>query len=142
MVMERWRPGRGLIPWRPSREIEELGRHFEDIFGRPFLSSVLRRLPMEEKGWTPPIEVFEKELEVGGVFVEIGLTPNSEFIKQVVTLNHLGEIEVNYANETDVPGLFAAGDVTNVPEKQIVVAAGEGAKAALQAYRYLQRFSQ
>jgi len=142
MVMERWRPGRGLIPWRPFREIEELGRRFKNIFGRPFLSSVLRRLPMEEKGWTPPIEVFEKELEVGGVFVEIGLTPNSQFMKGVATLNHLGEIEVNCANETDVPGLFAAGDVTNIPEKQIVVAAGEGAKAALQAYRYLQRFSQ
>jgi len=49
--MERWRPGRGLIPWRPLRKIEELGRRFEDIFGRPFLSSVLRRLPMEEKGY-------------------------------------------------------------------------------------------
>jgi len=84
----------------------------------------------------------EKELEVGGVFVEIGLTPNSGFMKGVVTLNNLGEIEVNCANETGVPGLFAAGDVTNVPEKQIVVAAGEGAKAALQAYRYLQRLSQ
>jgi len=84
----------------------------------------------------------EKELEVGGVFVEIGLTPNSGFMKGVATLNHLGEIEVNCANETGVPGLFAAGDVTNVPEKQIVVAAGEGAKAALQAYRYLQRLSQ
>jgi len=81
----------------------------------------------------------EKELEVGGVFVEIGLIPNSEFMKGVVTLNHLGEIEVSCANETGVPGLFAAGDVTSVPEKQIVVAAGEGAKAALQAYSYLQR---
>jgi len=84
----------------------------------------------------------EKELEVGGVFVEIGLIPNSEFVKQVVTLNHLGEIEVNCANETGVPGLFAAGDVTNVPEKQIVVAAGEGAKTTLQAYHYLQRLSE
>ena len=84
----------------------------------------------------------EKVLEVSGVFVEIGLNPNSGFMKGVVTLNKLGEIEVNCANETGVPGLFAAGDVTNVPEKQIVVAAGEGAKAALQAYRYLQRLSQ
>ena len=84
----------------------------------------------------------EKELEVGGVFVEIGLIPNSEFVKQVATLNHLGEIEVNCANETGVPGLFAAGDVTSVPERQIVVAAGEGAKAALQAHRYLQRLSE
>jgi alkyl hydroperoxide reductase subunit F len=80
-----------------------------------------------------------KELEVGGIFIEIGLIPNSGFATSVVKLNPSGEIEVNCANETGVPGLFAAGDVTNVPEKQIVVAAGEGAKAALQAHRYLQR---
>jgi alkyl hydroperoxide reductase subunit F len=83
----------------------------------------------------------EKELEVGGVFIEIGLIPNSELVKEVVTINRLEEIEVNCGNETSVPGLFAAGDVTNVPEKQIVVAAGEGAKASLQAHRYLQRLS-
>lgn len=81
----------------------------------------------------------ERKLDVSGVFVEIGLIPNSELVKGVVALNRLGEIEVNCNNETSVPGLFAAGDVTNVPEKQIVVAAGEGAKAALQAHRYLQR---
>jgi alkyl hydroperoxide reductase subunit F len=84
----------------------------------------------------------EKELKVGGVFIEIGLIPNSELVKELVTLNRLGEIEVNCGNETSVPGLFAAGDVTNVPEKQIVVAAGEGAKASLQAHRYLQRLSE
>jgi len=81
----------------------------------------------------------EKKLEVGGVFVEIGLIPNSEIVRGIAKLNGLGEIEVNCACETGVPGLFAAGDVTNIPEKQIVVAAGEGAKAALQAHRYLQR---
>jgi alkyl hydroperoxide reductase subunit F len=81
----------------------------------------------------------ERELKVSGVFIEIGLMPNSDLVKGVAALNRLGEIEVNCNNETNVPGLFAAGDVTNVPEKQIVVAAGEGAKAALQAHRYLQR---
>ena len=80
-----------------------------------------------------------KKLEVGGVFVEIGLIPNSELARGIAKLNKSGEIEINCANETGMPGLFAAGDVTNVPEKQIVVAAGEGAKAALQAHRYLQR---
>jgi alkyl hydroperoxide reductase subunit F len=84
----------------------------------------------------------ERELDVSGVFIEIGLIPNSTPVKEIVQLNRLGEIEVSCANETSVPGLFAAGDVTNVPEKQIVVAAGEGAKAALQAHRYLQRLSQ
>jgi len=83
----------------------------------------------------------ERELNIRGIFVEIGLIPNSEPFKGIVRLNRLGEIEVSCANETGVPGLFAAGDVTNVPEKQIVVAAGEGAKAALQANRYLQRLS-
>jgi alkyl hydroperoxide reductase subunit F len=81
----------------------------------------------------------ERELEVGGVFIEIGLMPNSDLVKGVVALDRIGEIEVNCYNATNVPGLFAAGDVTSVPEKQIVVAAGEGAKAALQAHRYLQR---
>jgi len=59
MVMERWRPGRGLIPWRPFRELEELERRFEDIFGRP--AAVWRRLPTAERGWAPSIDVFEKE---------------------------------------------------------------------------------
>jgi alkyl hydroperoxide reductase subunit F len=83
----------------------------------------------------------ERELKVGGVFIEIGLMPSSDLVKNLAALNSIGEIEVNCNNETNVPGLFAAGDVTSVPEKQIVVAAGEGAKAALQAHRYLQRLS-
>ncbi|MGB2814474.1 MAG: FAD-dependent oxidoreductase [Dehalococcoidales bacterium] len=81
----------------------------------------------------------EKELEVGGVFIEIGLVPNSDAVKKLVRLNQWGEVPVTPRNETSVPGLYAAGDVTDVPEKQIIVAAGEGAKAALQAHRYLQR---
>ena len=81
----------------------------------------------------------EKELEVGGVFIEIGLVPNSDAVKGLVNLNQWGEVPVTPRNETSVPGLYAAGDVTDVPEKQILVAAGEGAKAALQAHRYLQR---
>jgi alkyl hydroperoxide reductase subunit F len=81
----------------------------------------------------------QKRLDVGGIFVEIGLIPNSDMVKGLVALNEQGEIVVNCRNETDVPGLFAAGDVTNVPEKQIVISAGEGAKAALQAHKYIQR---
>lgn len=84
----------------------------------------------------------ERELDVGGIFIEIGLIPSSEPFKGIASLNSFGEIEVSCANETGVAGLFAAGDVTNVPEKQIVVAAGEGAKAALKAHRYLQRLSE
>ena len=81
----------------------------------------------------------EKKLDVGGVLIEIGLLPNSQFTNDITRLNQLGEIEVNCSCETNVPGLFAAGDVTDVAEKQIVIAAGEGAKAALRAHRYLQR---
>lgn len=80
-----------------------------------------------------------RSLGVSGVFVEIGLVPNSELVKDIANLNQMGEIQVNCADETNVPGLFAAGDVTSVPEKQIVISAGEGAKAAIQAHRYLQR---
>lgn len=81
----------------------------------------------------------EKDLKVEGVFVEIGLIPNSDFARGILTLNELGEIMVDCTCETGVPGLYAAGDVTNVPAKQIVVAAGEGAKAALQAHQFLQK---
>lgn len=81
----------------------------------------------------------EQMLEVGGVFVEVGLIPNSDFVRGMLTLNEFGEILINCACETGVPGLYAAGDVTNVPAKQIVVAAGEGAKATLQAHQYLQK---
>ncbi|MBI2329633.1 MAG: FAD-dependent oxidoreductase [Chloroflexi bacterium] len=83
----------------------------------------------------------EKRLNVSGVFIEIGLVPNSELVKGLVELNQWGEVVINCSCETSIPGLYAAGDVTNVPEKQIVVAAGEGAKAVLQAHRYLQRLA-
>ncbi|MDD5083064.1 MAG: FAD-dependent oxidoreductase [Dehalococcoidales bacterium] len=83
----------------------------------------------------------EVRLEVAGIFVEIGLVPNSELVKGLLELNENGEVPVTCACETTVPGLYAAGDVTDVPEKQILIAAGEGAKAALQAHRYLQRLT-
>lgn len=78
----------------------------------------------------------EQTLAVQGVFVEIGLIPNSEFAKELAK-NEIGEIKVNCRNETNIPGIFAAGDVTDVPEKQIIIAAGEGSKACLSAFRYL-----
>ncbi len=78
----------------------------------------------------------QENIAVEGVFVEIGLIPNSSFIPEVAK-NELGEILINSRNETNIPGIFAAGDVTNVPEKQIIIAAGEGSKSALSAFRYL-----
>lgn len=79
----------------------------------------------------------ERSLEVGGVFIEIGSMPSTAFLPPEVELNDLGEVAVDSNNRTSVPGLFAAGDVTDVIEKQIIIAAGEGAKAALSAYAWL-----
>jgi NADH-dependent peroxiredoxin subunit F len=74
-----------------------------------------------------------------GVFVQIGLVPNTEWLRGTVDLSRFGEIVVDAAGHTSVPGVFAAGDCTTVPYKQIVIAAGDGAKAALSAFDHLIR---
>jgi alkyl hydroperoxide reductase subunit F len=74
-----------------------------------------------------------------GVFVQIGLVPNTEFLKGTLELSKFGEIVIDDKCHTNLPGVFAAGDVTTVPYKQIVIAAGEGSKAALSAFDYLIR---
>jgi len=79
----------------------------------------------------------EEWLELDGVFEEIGYTPNSDDFKGLVDMNERGEIIIDQMNQTSVPGVFAAGDVSSIPVKQIVVAAGEGAKASLAVYNYL-----
>ena len=76
---------------------------------------------------------------LSGVFVQIGLVPNTEFLKGTVELSRYGEIMIDERCATSVPGIFAAGDATTVPYKQIVIAAGEGAKAALSAFDHLIR---
>ena len=81
----------------------------------------------------------EHRVELAGVFVQIGLVPNTEFLKGAVELSRYGEIVVDQRCATSLPGVFAAGDVTTVPYKQIVIAAGEGAKAALSAFDHLIR---
>ena len=95
------------------------------IIGDNFVKAV--RLRQGEK---------EETLAVQGVFVEIGLIPNSSFAG-IAEKNASGEIKVDRYNQTNIPGIFAAGDVTDVPEKQIIIAAGEGSKAALSVFRYL-----
>jgi alkyl hydroperoxide reductase subunit F len=80
-----------------------------------------------------------KTVELEGVFIQIGLVPNTDWLKGVVDLSKHGEIIVDAKGQTSVPGVFAAGDVTTVPFKQIIIAAGEGAKAALSAFDYLIR---
>ncbi len=81
----------------------------------------------------------EKQLALSGVFVQIGLVPNTEWLDGVVERNRMGEIVINERGASSAPGIFAAGDCSSVPFKQIVIAAGEGAKAALGAFDYLIR---
>ncbi len=81
----------------------------------------------------------KKELAVQGIFIQIGSLPATEFLKGLVDFNKAGEIMIDSKTcATKTPGLFAAGDVTDIKYKQVVIAAGEGAKAALSAYEYLQ----
>ena len=84
----------------------------------------------------------EANIDVDGVFLEIGWLPNTEFLEGFVSMNPEKEIVVDENCRTSVPGVFAAGDVTSVKGKQIIIAAGEGAKAALEAYEYLVRSGQ
>ncbi|HET8808428.1 MAG TPA: alkyl hydroperoxide reductase subunit F [Methylophaga sp.] len=78
-------------------------------------------------------------LEVAGVFVQIGLLPNTDFLKDTIELSKYGEIEIDAHGATSMPGVFAAGDVTTIPYKQIIIAMGEGSRAALGAFDYLIR---
>ncbi|MFB5708638.1 FAD-dependent oxidoreductase, partial [Acinetobacter radioresistens] len=85
----------------------------------------------------------DREIELAGIFVQIGLLPNTDFLKgSEVELSNRGEIVVNERNETNVKGVFAAGDCTTVPYKQIIIATGEGAKASLSAFDYIIRSGQ
>ncbi|SDB64227.1 alkyl hydroperoxide reductase subunit F [Pseudomonas sp. NFACC23-1] len=82
-----------------------------------------------------------RDVELEGIFVQIGLLPNTDWLKGTVELSPRGEIIVDARGETSIPGVFAAGDVTTVPYKQIVIAVGEGAKASLGAFDHLIRTS-
>jgi len=103
------------------------GTRVERIYGDRFLDGI-----------TLSREGRSEELPVQGVFVEIGSTPASDFVRNVAKNEH-GEIMINCKSETTVQGILAAGDVTNVPAKQIIVACGEGAKAALRAFEYISK---
>lgn len=107
----------------------------KEIKGSMFVHSVIVQNLTDNKA---------RELPVSGVFVEIGSITKTEFIKQLVKLDQMGQVivtnnaETYYPNKDEIrPGIFAAGDITQTPFKQIVVSAGEGCKAALQAYNYL-----
>ena len=91
--------------------------------------SFVNSLEVEQQGKT-------YNLSVEGVFVEIGSVPNTDFVS-FLSRNELGEIEVDSSNRTSQEGIFAAGDCTNIAEKQIIIACGEGAKASLAVFKYL-----
>jgi alkyl hydroperoxide reductase subunit F len=98
------------------------------IFGDKFVKGIEVEKESKER----------EQLEVSGVFIEVGLIPTADFAGPVAR-NGLGEIIVDCRNQTNLEGVFAAGDVTDVPEKQIIIACGEGSKAALSVFRYLSR---
>ena len=89
--------------------------------------------------YTDRVSGTEHHLDLAGVFVQIGLVPNTEFLKGTIELSRFGEIIIDDRCHTSVPGIFAAGDATTVPYKQIIIATGEGSKAALSAFDHLIR---
>ncbi|MBF4987744.1 alkyl hydroperoxide reductase subunit F [Methylophilus sp. 14] len=89
--------------------------------------------------YTDRVSGQSKHVALEGVFIQIGLVPNSDWLKGTLDLSKYGEIEINNHNATSLPGVFAAGDVTTIPYKQIVIAMGEGSNAALGAFDYLIR---
>jgi len=107
------------------------GKKVEKIFGEKMVTGIsIKDVDNGER----------EDIPVAGVFVEIGSLPNTSFLPVDLKLTpYVGEIEIDCANRTSIPGLFAAGDATTVPHKQIIIAAGEGAKAMLTAYDYLIR---
>ncbi len=115
---------------KPNVEIISSART-KSIHGSGIVSS-LEYLDVRDQGHT---------LDVEGVFVHIGMTPNADLVKEDVMKDEFGQIKINMRGETNIPGLFAAGDVTDSPFKQIVIAAGQGCTALLSAVGYLNRFS-
>lgn len=107
------------------------------------LDSVIKEIKGEEKVQSIIIENLkskeQKEMKVDGVFVEIGRLAKTDFLQGLLELNEKGEIKIDRENRTNVPGIFAAGDITSVYSKQIIISAGEGAKAALACYSYLNK---
>jgi len=104
-----------------------------EIVGEQFVTG------LKYKDNSPAGEGKEQELKLDGTFVHIGMIPNSGIVPEEVEKNQFGEIVVSANCETNIPGLYAAGDVTNVPFKQIVIAAGQGCIATLSAVQYLNR---
>ncbi|MDP3395398.1 MAG: FAD-dependent oxidoreductase [Methanoregula sp.] len=103
------------------------GSHVSALHGEKFLSGITIR---DEQGK-------EQDLDLDGVFIEIGWLPNTDMVENLVKLNGKKEIIIDINGHTSIPGIYAAGDVTSVKSKQIVIASGDGAKAALEAFEYI-----
>jgi len=121
-----------LVLWKEAFMEDLTGRKFggyelKEIVGTAYAE----RLIMESSGGAGA------EIEIDGIFVELGLLPNSESVSDLAELDDQNRVKINTYNETSCPGLFAAGDVTDAFAEQILIAVGEGAKAALSAYDYL-----
>lgn len=119
----------------------------ERVKNNPKVEFVLNSVPVEIKGDKTVSSVAvedvntkkQRTFEVQGVFIEIGFIMDPSMVKQFVKTNNLNEVIVNEACETGYPGLFAAGDMTNVPYKQTIISAGQGAVAGLTAYNYIMK---
>lgn len=109
--------------------ITHLGTTITGLLGENLLSGIIMRDAAGK----------ETRLELDGLFAEIGWVPNTDMVADLVARNPCGEVLIDINCHTNIPGLFAAGDVTNIKGKQIIIAAGEGAKAALEAHEYLMR---
>jgi len=110
---------------KKTKKIEIMTKtKIKEIYGKEFVEGIKVEIGKDKK-----------DIKLDGVFIEIGSLPAVDFVKGLKK-NKFNEIIVNNKNETNIPGLFAAGDVTDIPEKQIVVAAGEGCKAALSAFKF------
>jgi alkyl hydroperoxide reductase subunit F len=103
------------------------GYHVVEIKGDEYARSVVVKSPEDTLS----------EIVVDGTFIEMALIPNTKMVEELVKLDSQGRIMVDCANRTNIPGIFAAGDVTDTYAEQVLVAVGEGAKAALSAYDYL-----
>jgi len=125
--------------WRADEILLEKHQNIDKL--NVFLNTQILRILGDEK--MTGIEVLDKtsnriyQIEADGLFIEIGTIPNSRLVSNLVDLNNLGEVIVDGSQKTSLPGLFAAGDVTDQPHKQIIIAAAEGAKAALSATKYI-----
>ncbi|MCA9939224.1 MAG: FAD-dependent oxidoreductase, partial [Anaerolineales bacterium] len=101
--------------------------HVKAVKGNGYCNRVVVQSPTGE----------QQEIDIDGAFVEEALLPNSEMVADLVALDESGFIKVDCYNRSSTPGIFAAGDVTNIYAEQVLVAVGEGVKAALSAYDYL-----